>query len=142
MDPVSATANIIAITHVACKSCQALLSFFRGISKAKEDILQSCKKLQSLDSTLQCIGALCVEPSVQRHITENLRNCLMECFSELEAVDKKCRKAQEAMGKGKMQSSWARFKWVSSAEDWLDNFFSHVQTYHIVFSMELSILQT
>ena len=142
MDPVSATANIIAITQIACKSCQALLSFFRGISKAKESILQSCKKLQSLESTLQCIGSLCVEPSVRRHITENMTSCLMECFSELEAADKKCRKAQESLEKGKMQSSWARVKWVSSAEDWLDEFFSHIQTYHMIFSMELSILQT
>ena len=142
MDPVSATANIIAITQVACKSCQALLTFFRGISKAKEDILQSCKKLQSLESTLQCIGSLCIEPSVRRHITENLTGCLTECRSELAAADKKCRKAQESIGKGKMQSSWARVRWVSSAEDWLGNFFSRVQTYHVIFSMELNILQT
>ena len=142
MDPVSATANIIAITQISCKSCQALLSFFRGISKAKEEILQSCKKLQSLESTLQCIGSLCVEPSVRRHITENLISCLTECFSELVAADKKCQKARDSMGKGKMQSSWARVKWVSSAEDWLNNFFSHVQTYHVIFSIELSILQT
>ena len=142
MDPVSATASVIAIAGVAGKSCQALLSFFHGISEAQEDILQFCKTLQSLESTLQCIRSLCTDPNVRQHLTQNFTVCLKECFSELEAADTKCRKAQNLMQRGKMQSSWARLRWYLSAEHWLKKFFFHVQTYHTVFSLELSTLQT
>lgn len=142
MDPVSVTASIISITDFACKSCQALLSFFRGISKAKKDILKFCRTLQSLDSTLQCIRSLCVNPDIQPHLTENLKLGLDECLSVLEAANKKCQKAQNLLREGRMQSSWARIRWYASAEHWLDDFFVHIQTYHMVFSLELSALQT
>ena len=142
MDPLSGAANIIAIAGLACKTCQALVSFFHGIAKAREDILQFCKILRSLDSTLQCIKSLCIDTPTEQYLTQNFITCLKECFSELEHANGKCAKAQVLMRKGKMQSSWARMKWYLSAEYWLEDFLSHIQTYHMVFSLELSTVQT
>lgn len=142
MDPVSATANIITIIDIACRSCRGLHSFFRGMSEARGDILHFCATLQSLESTLQCIGSLCTNPDIKHYLTHNFTACLKECFAELGAVDSKCRKAHSSIQKGKLQSSWARLRWYLSAEHWLNKFFAHVRTYHMIFSLELSTLQT
>ena len=142
MDPISATANIIAIVGVAVKSCQALQSFFRGISEAREDILQFCRTLKSLESMLSCIGSLCIDPNIGQYLTANFTRCLEECHSELQTARTRCQKAQRLIRKGTIKSSLARLIWFSSAEHWLEKFFSQIQTYHMVFSLELSTLQT
>lgn len=142
MDPLSVTASVIAITGFACKSCQALISFFQGISGARGDILQICATLQSLESTMQSIKLLCIDPAIKQSITYNLTECLKECFSELEIADAKCRKARMLIHKGKVQSSWARLRWYLSAESWLEKFFARIQTYQMIISLEWSILHT
>lgn len=142
MEPVSSTASIIAITGLACKSCQTLISFFRDISEVRADILHFCCTLQSLDSTLQDIKLLCTDPQINQYITPNLTNCLESCLSEVQDVDTKCQKAQKLIQRGTLHSGWARLRWYLSAEHWLKKFLAHIQTYHIVLSLEWSTLQT
>ena len=142
MDPISTTASIISITGLACHSCQALISFFHGISEARGDILHFCSTLQSLDSILQSIKSLCIDARIKQHITLNLTVCLEKCASEVQLVDAKCQKAQKLIQRGPLHSSWARLRWYLSAEHWLKKFFARVQTYHAILSLECSTLQT
>lgn len=141
MDPVSATANIVAIVGVACKSCHALHSFFRGISEAPDDIRQYCATLRSLESTLKCMKTLITDPTVGQHLLRNVGTSLEECSIDLQSVNAKCRKAQGAMQKGKFRNSVTRVGWYLSGEHSPERFFARLQRWYTVFSLELSTLQ-
>ena len=142
MDPISASANIIALVGFTCKSCQALHAFFRGLSEARGDIMQFCSTLKSLESTLQCINSLCTDSDITPHLSHSFTDGLKACYIELETVESRCRKARKMLQKGRMSSSWARLRWYLSAEHWLKRFFARIQTYQMLFSLELSTLQT
>ena len=141
MDPVSATANVVAIVGIACKSCQALRTFVRGINEAPDDIRQYCATLRSLESTLKCIKSLIADPAIGPHLLRNVGTSLEECSIEVQSVDSKCRKAQEAMQKGKIRNGVTRIGWHLSGEHSLERFFARLQRWYMVFSLELSTLQ-
>ena len=141
MDPVSATANVVAIVGIACKSCQALRSFFRGIIEAPDDIRQYCATLRSLESTLKCIKSLITDPAIGQHLLRNVGTSLEECSIDLQSVDAKCRKAQGALQKGKIRNGVTRVGWHLSGEHSLERFFARLQRWYTVFSLELSTLQ-
>ena len=141
MDPVSATASILAIVEAACKSCHALHSFFRGISEAPDDIRQYCATLRSLKSTLQCMRSLITDPTFGQHLLRNVGTSLEECSIDLQSVDAKCRKAQGAMQKGKLRNGVTRLGWCLSGEHSLERFFARLQRWYSIFSLELSTIQ-
>lgn len=141
MDPVSATASMITLVEVACKSCHALHDFFRGISEAPDDIKQYCAILRSLKSTFQCMRSLIADPTVGQHLLRNVGTSLEECSVDLQSVDAKCRKAQEAMQRGKVRNSVTRIGWYLSGEHSLEKFFARIQRWYTIFSLEMSSLQ-
>lgn len=141
MDPVSATASIIAIVEVACKSCHALHDFLRGISEAPDDIKQYRATLRSLKSTLQCMQSLIADPTVGQHLLRNVGTSLEECSIDIQSVDAKCWKAQGAMQRGKVRNGVTRVGWYLSGEHSLERFFARLQRWYTIFSLEMSTLQ-
>ena len=141
MDPISATASMITIVEVACKSCHALHDFLRGISEAPDDIKQHRATLRSLKSTLHCMQSLIADPTVGQHLLRNVGTSLEECSMDLQSVDAKCRKAQGAMQRGKMRNGVTRVRWYLSGEHSLEKFFARLQRWYTIFSLEMSTIQ-
>lgn len=141
MDPLSVTANAIAVVGITCKTCRSLYHFFRGLAEVSDDVRRICKTLQSLESVLSSIQLLHADAEIERYITREFKVCLEECMLDIRSVEARVRKADMLLQKGRLHRSWAQLKWSSTADHWLDKFFARVQTYHTVFSLELITLQ-
>ena len=141
MDPLSATANCIAIVGIAYKSCQSLNELFHGLTEAPKEVCQSCAAVKSLAAILSHIISLHNEGREEQVFSLDFQNCLQTCASDVVLVEKRLMKMDASLRKGILHRSWTKLKWSSSADQWLGRFFDRVQTYNVVFSLELVALQ-
>ena len=101
MDPLSATANNIAVLGIAYTSCQSLYNIIRGFVEAPKDVRQNCRALQSLVSVLASIKSLRVERDNELCFTSNFVARLEACLSDIRLVRRESWGQMRGSGKGR-----------------------------------------
>lgn len=139
MDPVSMTANTVAIVGFAGQSGRLLYEFLRTLSDAPKEIQQHIATLKALSSTFAGIQTLGQHMPAELAWSSGFRARLSECIEDFQAAEIKMKKLNEHLEKGHLRRTWARLKW-SSSDNYLRSFFTRVQTYHTTFSLDLLTL--
>jgi hypothetical protein len=141
MDPLSAAANTIAVLGLTGQSCQFLFNFFRSVLEAPKDIQHYTATLRALHSTFSRIQLLCLDEHYSVRLSPEFGPQLTQCMIDLKTTAAKIRKIDDMLTKSRVLRTWAKFKWSSSSDHWLGKFFSRVQMYHTMFSLELMTIQ-
>jgi hypothetical protein len=139
MDPLSITANTVAVVGFAGQSCRLLYEFLRTVSDAPQEIQQHITALKALSSTFAGIQTLGQHMPAELAWSSGFRARLSECMADFQATEIKMKKLNEHLEKGRLRRTWARVKW-SSSDHYLRRFFTRVQAYHTTFSLDLLTL--
>ena len=138
-DPLSVTANLVAVIGIAGQSCRLLFEFLQTVSEAPKEIQQQITALKALSSTFRGIQTLGQHMPAELAWSSEFHALLLECMTDLRAMESKMKKLNEHLERGRMRRTWARLKWSSSDLD-LRKFLARVQTYHTTFSLDLLTL--
>ncbi|RGP78328.1 hypothetical protein FLONG3_3464 [Fusarium longipes] len=86
-DPLSVAGTAVGITSLGIQVCQGLIKYLRAVRGRKEEIREGVREVEQVVSLLYCLNN--VLPNFgPRSGTTSLRECLKNCYAELEGLRK------------------------------------------------------
>jgi len=143
-DPLSATANIVAILVVSIQSCAQLVEFYQKLADAPAEVRHNALWLRTLQSTFGELQTLAQDPrfsDFQAHLPANFDARLTNCRADLQQTEARVRRVCKGLDGGKMQQTWAKVKHCFAGEQWLAKFSRRLQMYHSAFTIDLATIQ-
>ena len=140
MDPLSVTASAVTVIGLLSQSCFFVSGFLQNLCDAPVDIKNHHIALRALYAGLRKIQDLHTKNPSIVEFTPEFSALVLEWLTDFVTIEAKLRVLREKIGEGKGTRAWARVTWSLSSERWLGKFLNRVQTYHAIFSSELTLL--
>lgn len=151
VEPLSATASIIAVVGFAAESSKFMFKFLRGVAHVPANIHDSSLALKSLYVTLTNLQQRSTKLDPQYEFPAHFCQRLNDCLKDLKTFEAKIGKIDAILGKkgtrkrdwdGKPRRSWEGIRWLLVGEQETRRFLEKVKVYQIEFSLELLGLLT
>ena len=144
MDPLSATANIVAILVVSIQSCAHLVEFFQRLADAPSEIQQNSVWLRALQSTFTELNTLAQDPcfsDFQAQLPAGFDARLGDCRADLLRMEARVRQACAGLRGGRVLQTWTKARHCFTSEQWSIKFSRRLQMYHSTFAIDLATIQ-
>jgi len=144
MDPLSATANIVAVLVVSIQSCSFLVKFFRDLADAPPEVRHNAIWLGILHSTFGELRSLVVDPrfgDVQAQLPVGFASRLADCQAGLGEMEARIRRIDRDLRGGRMLQTWTKVKYSLTSEQLLAKFSGRIQLYQSAFTVDLITIQ-
>jgi len=143
-DPLSLSANILAVLSFSLQSCNYLVNFFERIADAPTEVQHNIIWLQALYSTfseLQALGRDVHLRDAEIELPSGFYNRLEDCKADLlEMQTRVCRVGQNLKA-GRLLHTWAKVKYSFAGDQWLTKLSRRLQTYQTTFTLDLITIQ-
>jgi len=143
-DPLSITANIVAVLAFSVQSCSVLVETFRRLRDAPAQLRHTTVWIQALQSTFSELHNLASDPrflDFQAHVPDSFATQLAECRADLDKVESRVRRVSADLQKRGIKQSWTRIQHCFLGEQWLHQFSGRLQMYQSVFTVDLITIQ-
>jgi hypothetical protein len=138
-DPLSITANIVAVLGFSIQSCDFLVNFLNRIAGAPAEVEHNVIWLKALHSTFSQLHALGHDTEVELPPGFNVR--LEDCRADLLEMESCIRRVSQSLKAGRIQHTWTRLKYIFTAEQWFAKFSRRLQKYQTAFTLDLMMIQ-
>jgi Fungal N-terminal domain of STAND proteins len=138
-DPLSITANIVAVLGFSIQSCDFLVNFFKRITDAPAEVQHNVVWLKALHSTFSQLHALGHETQVELPSGFNAR--LEDCRADLLEVESRVRRVGQNLKASRIRHAWTRLRYAFVAEQWFVKFSQRLQKYQTAFTLDLMVIQ-
>jgi hypothetical protein len=143
-DPLSITANIVAVLAFSLQSCSVLAETFRRLRDAPAQLRHATVWIQALQSTFSELHKLASDPrflDFQAQIPDSFAARLADCRADLDKAELRVRRVSADLQKRGIKQSWARIQHGVLGEQWLHRFSDQLQMYQSVFTVDLITIQ-
>jgi hypothetical protein len=145
MDPLSATASVLALIEGTSKSAKYIYCFFRNVVDMPLEVKNYCVSIQALTSTLTEIQTLwCTgnfEPQQTTQFTQ-LSQSVRECLADVQVAEKRIGRIEKDLKAKKARRTWTKVKYGLIKEGpWLEKFFGRVRMWNNFLTYNLVLLQ-
>ncbi|KAL8714062.1 MAG: hypothetical protein Q9225_006637 [Loekoesia sp. 1 TL-2023] len=151
VEPLSATASIIAVVGFAAESSKLMFKVFQGVVHRPANIHDASLALKSLYVTLTNLQQRSTKLDPKYEFPAHFCQRLNDCLKDLKTFEAKIGKVDAILGKegtrkrdwdGKTRRSWERIRWLLVGEQETRRFLEKVKLYQNEFSLELLGLLT
>jgi hypothetical protein len=143
-DPLSITANIVAVLGFSIQSCNYLVDFFKRIADAPAEVEHNIIWLEALHSTFSELHALGKDANLhdtQIELPSGFNARLEDCKADLLEMESRVRRVGHNLKGGRIQQTWTKVRYSFTAEQWLTKFSRRLQTYQTTFTLDLMMIQ-
>jgi hypothetical protein len=143
-DPLSVTANIVAVLGFSIQSCNYLVDFFKRVADAPAEVEHNVVWLQALHSTFSELHALSQDARFRDahvELTSGFNARLEDCKADLAEMKSRVRRVGQDLKADRIRQTWTKVRYSFTAEQWLTKFSRRLQTYQTTFTLDLMMIQ-
>jgi hypothetical protein len=141
MDPISATASVLALLTAATDSCKFLSKNIRTIYNAPVDIQAQCDIIEAMLATLTRISVLWKDLPPPIAVSSELSQKLTSFVEEIEDVKISMKQLSKSLTRGSVHGAIVRIKWTAFGTDRLSRFMKRTIHWNSIFSNEIQAIQ-